>query len=154
MVSGSLSCAMSCPSCSSYSSVSTMAFSKMAGFAVTPRIPSSSTIRSSSPEWMSLRPILSSHALCPSSLSLAALFIALPLGIGASPFLQPFLDPACDLLGSEAVGVGHRFLRRAGAEAVDSHHQPVADDAEPVDPPRRLDGHELRLRVVRHELAL
>src|SRR5256885_5451727 len=134
MVSGSLPCEMSWPSCSSYSSLSTIAFSKMAGFAVTPRIPSSSTIRSSSPEWMSLRPMMSSHALCPNSLSLAAGFIALPLGVGAGAFLHPLLDPSCDLLRSESERVGHRLLRRARTEAIDPDHQAVADDPVPVDP--------------------
>ncbi len=55
-----------------------MAFSKMAGLAVTPRIPSSSTIRANWPEWINLRPIRSSHALCPNSFSLAAGFIVSP----------------------------------------------------------------------------
>ena len=52
-----------------------MAFSKMAGLAVTPRTPSSSTMRHSSPDWISLRPITSSHALCPNSFNLAAGFM-------------------------------------------------------------------------------
>ncbi len=52
-----------------------MAFSKMAGLAVTPRMPSSSIMRFSSPERINLRPIRSSHALCPNSFNLAAGFI-------------------------------------------------------------------------------
>src|SRR5256885_14331943 len=154
MVSGSLPCEMSWPSCSSYSSVSTIAFSKMAGFAVTPRIPSSSTILHSSPEWMSLRPMTSSHALCPSSLSLAAGFIALPLGVGTGAFLDPLLYPSRDLLRCEAEGVGDGLLRRARAEAIDADHQAVADDPVPIEPAGRLDRHQLRLLIVGNELAL
>src|SRR5438105_9651328 len=154
MSSGFFSCEMSFSSCSSYSSVSRIAFSKMAGLAVTPRIPSSSTILHSSPERMSLRPITSSHALCPNSLSLAAGFIALPLRIGAGAFLDPLLYAPRDLLRGEPVGIRDGLLRRARAEAVDADHQAVADDAVPVEPCRRLDGHELRLRIVGNELAL
>src|SRR4051812_17346997 len=154
MRSGSLPWVTSFSSCSSYSSVSTIAFSKMAGLAVTPRIPSSSTILHSSPEWMSLRPMTSSHALCPSSLSLAAGFIALPLGVGASPFVEPLLDPSRDLLRREAEGVGDGLLRRARAEAIDADHQAVADDPVPIDAAGSLDRHQLRLRIVGNELAL
>src|SRR4051812_9122374 len=154
MSSGFLSFAMSWPSCSSYSSLSTIAFSKMAGLAVTPRIPSSSTIRNSSPEWMSLRPMRSSHALCPISLSLAAGFIALPLGVGSGAFLDPLLYPSRDLLRREAEGIGDGLLRRARAESVDADHQAVADDPVPIEPARRLDRDELRLRIVGNELAL
>src|SRR5512141_1240844 len=101
-----------------------MAFSKMEGFAVTPRIPSSFTMRNSSPEWISLRPITSSQALCPSSFNLAAGFILLSsLGVRACAFGQPLRDPSGHLLRRQVIGVGQRLLRRAGAEAVDSHHQ-------------------------------
>src|SRR5438067_2130310 len=154
MSSGFFSCEMSWPSCSSYSSVSTIAFSKMAGLAVTPRIPSSSTILDSSPEWMSLRPMRSSHALCPNSLSLAAGFIALPLGVGPGAFLQPFLDSSRDLLRSEPESVGDGLLGRARAEAVDPDHQAVADDPVPVEPARSLDGYQFRLGIVGNQLAL
>src|SRR5712671_7748655 len=154
MWSGSAFCAMSWPSCSSYSSLSTIAFSKMAGFAVTPRIPSSSTIRNSSPEWMSLRPMRSSHALCPHSLSFAAGFIALPLGVGAGAFLDPLLYPSGNFLRRQAESVGDRLLRRARTEAVDPDHQAVADDPVPVESARGLDGDELRLRIVGNQLAL
>src|SRR3954447_551523 len=154
MRSGSLPWVTSFSSCSSYSSVSTMAFSKMAGLAVTPRIPSSSTILHSSPEWMSLRPMLSSHALCPNSLSFAAGFIALPLRVGAGTFLEPLLDPSGHLLRGEPERVGDRLLRRAGAETVDPDHQAVADDAVPVEAPCRLHRDELRLRIMRNQLAL
>src|SRR5713101_418412 len=124
-----------------------MAFSKMAGFAVTPRIPSSSAMRLSSPDLMSLRPIKSSQALCPNSFNLAAGFIfSAPLPGGrARAFQKPFRDAAGDLLRSEIVGLGQRLLRSAGAEAVDSDDQPVADDAVPVEAERRFDRDELRL---------
>src|SRR5713226_5752637 len=120
-----------------------MAFSKMAGFAVTPRIPSSSIMRSSSPDLISLRPIRSSHALWPNWLSLAAgLVIESLLGVGARAFVQPFGNAARDFRRREIVGVGERFLRRAGAEAVDADDQPVADDAVPVVAAGRFDRDE------------
>src|SRR3954469_17265000 len=121
---------MSAESSSSYSSDSTMAFSKMAGLAVTPRMPSSSDMRSSPPSWINLRPIRSSHALCPNSFNLAAGFIAFSsFGVGARAFGQPLADAGGHLGRREIVSVGERLFRRAGAEAVDADHQPVADDA-------------------------
>src|SRR5690348_1979885 len=131
-----------------------MAFSKMAGLAVTPRMPSSSDMRSKVPSWMSLRPIRSSHALCPNSFNLAAGFIGFSsFGIGARAFGQPAPDAGGDLGGRQIVGVGERLFRSAGAEAVDAHHQPVADDAVPVEPARGFHRDQPRPSV-RNELAL
>src|SRR5438132_6327861 len=131
-----------------------MAFSKMAGFAVTPRMPSSSLMRLSSPDLISLRPIRSSHALWPNSLSLAAGFVMdLLLGVGARAFVEPFGNAARDLGRREIVRVGERLLRRAGAEAVDADHQPVADDPVPVVPAGRFDRDETGF-AVRDQLAL
>src|SRR5256885_6208228 len=103
-----------------------MAFSKMAGLAVTPRTPSSSIIRFSSPERISLRPIRSNQALCPNSFSLTAGFIVSPsLRVRARALGQPARDPACHLLRREIVSVHQRLFRRAGAESVDPDHQAV-----------------------------
>src|SRR5512140_1736709 len=122
-----------------------MAFSKIDGFAVTPRMPSSSDMRSSPPSWINLRPIRSSHALCPNSFNLAAGFIAFSsLGIGARAFGQPLADAGGHLGRREIVGIGERFFRGAGAEAVDADHQPVADDSVPVEAAGCLDGHQPR----------
>src|SRR5256885_5174960 len=49
---------------------------------------------------------------------------------------QPLRDAAGHLLRRHAVGVGERLLRRTGAEAVDAHHQAVADDSVPIEPAR------------------
>src|SRR3954470_20994597 len=145
---------MSAESSSSYSSDSTMAFSKMAGFAVTPRMPSSSVMRSSPPSWINLRPIRSSHALCPNSFNLAAGFIGFSsLGVGARAFGQPAPDAGGNLGGREIVGIGERLLGGAGAEAVDADHQAVADDAVPVETARGFHRHQPGL-AVRDELAL
>ena len=76
---------MSRLSSSSYSSDSTIAFSKIAGLAVTPRMPSSRVKRSSSPDWMSLRPIRSSHGLWPTSFSIWEGFIVYPLVLVRAP---------------------------------------------------------------------
>src|SRR5882672_12876499 len=103
-----------------------MAFSKMAGLAVTPRTPSSSIIRFNSPDRISLRPIRSSHGLCPNSFSLAAGFMITPtllLRIGACSRGQPLRDPAGHLLRRQIVGVRQRLVRGAGAEPVDARSE-------------------------------
>src|SRR5437588_708097 len=83
------------------------------------RTPSSSAIRHSSPEWISLRPIRSSQALWPSSFNLAAGFIEVPLlGVDAAALVEPPRDLAGDLLWRQVVGVRQRLLRGAGAEPV------------------------------------
>src|SRR5256885_9230429 len=66
---------------------------------------------------------------------------------------QPLRDAAGHLLRRHAVGVGERLLRRTGAEAVDAHHQAVADDSVPIEPAGGLHRDEPG-PAVRDQLAL
>src|SRR5918912_896187 len=146
---------------SSYSFEPRMAFSKMAGFEVTPRRQSSSIRRPSSPHSISPRRIWSSHTLVPAAVRAASRSLTAVTPIASSlssPCLEPLdqrLPALDDALRGQAEVLVDVLVRPGRAERGHADHLAVlADPSLPAERRRGLDRDSGPARRGQHPVAV